>query len=394
MQIILITPEFPPINIGGGGVVYENLSKQLVSKKHQVTVIAGNFNNKAIFGSIKDLSVNRCSINFIPLLPFSSKEDLESYTLPTPSGTLRIVKEIIKNRKSVIHLHGYCHPIINISAFVCILMRRKYVLTCHGIPKAPEVSGMVFNAFFKIYLNTIVRIMVRKAAAVTVVSNTLMNECEKKKLVSKKTVVITNGISGELPQLDEDTIKIVEEKYQLKNKKVIFAVGRISPTKGFQFLIDAMAKVSQVIPNAVAIIAGAGAYRSELIEMVNRKGLANYVKLVGRIDEDSKAALYKLCEVVVFPSLDEPFGLVTLEALIMQKPIIAFNTQSSIEIIKKGTGILVPTGDVNELANAIAKIATDEHLRKEIIANVVNSKPVDWSEIVDQYVEIYHKLYL
>ena len=393
MRVLLVTPEFAPISIGGGGVVYENLSKQLKLDGHQVTVIAGNFGNKELVGKVESVPVNDFSVNFIPLLPFprSSRYDAASYTLPTIRGTFYLIKEVIQSKNKVIHLHGYCHPMINMTALFCVFLRKKYILTCHGIPKAPENSGIAAETLFKIYLQTIVKVMAKKAKAVTVVSNALMTECESKNLVNKKTIVIPNGPNTALTKVKPEVSSYTEKKYALANKKVIFSVGRISESKGFQFLIEAMQIVKSKVPDALAVIAGSGSYKPVLEDLVRKKGLSNNVKLIGWIDEESKASLYERSEIVVFPSLQEPFGIVILEALAMHKPLVAFDTQSSGEIIKKDTALLVPMGNTEELGRAIVRILTDSRLRDKLIANTNNSKVFSWKNIADQYIDVYNK---
>ena len=395
MKVLLITPEFPPLNIGGGGIVYENLSKQLKLEGHEVTVIAGNFSNKSLIGNIECSQFNGLNVKFVPLLPFpkSSKFNSSSYTLPTLKGAIQIIKEINHSKEKVIHLHAFCHPMIDIAAFTCIFYHKKYVITCHGIPKSPEAMSFSSRNLFKIYLSTVERIVVRKASALTAVSNVLMRECATKKLTNQNTIIIPNGSNTALKRANPDTIINVEKKYALNNKKLIFAVGRLSPIKGFQFLVDAMQLVVTKVPDSVAIIAGSGPYKESLAEMINKNGLSGNIKLIGPIDEETKAALYERSEAVVFPSLNEPFGIVILEALMMHKPIIAFNTESSREIIQKGTGLLVPTNDTEALANAIMKIFTDKRLREQITAKTFTAKFSSWQEIVNQYLLVYQKLY-
>ena len=395
MKVLLVTPEFPPISIGGGGVVYENLSRQLQLEGHQVTVIAGNFSNKKLIGKVESVPVNDFHVNFVPLLPFprSSKYDAASYTFPTVSGTLHLIKEVVQSKNDVIHLHGYCHPMINMTALFCVFSRKKYFLTCHGIPKAPEKSGIAGKTFFKIYLQTIVRVMAKKAKALTLVSNALTNECKSKDLVNKETIVVPNGPNTSLSKVRLEVSSYLEKKYSLEHKKVIFAIGRLSESKGFQFLIEAMQIVVAKVPDALALIAGGGSYKSVLADLVEKKGLSKNVTLIGWIDDESKASLYERSEVVVFPSLQEPFGIVLLEALTMHKPIVAFDTPASNEIIKGDTALLVPVGDAEKLGRAIIKILTDSQLRERLTANTCNSKVLSWKEITDQYIEVYTKVY-
>ncbi len=391
MKVLLVTPEFPPISIGGGGVVYENLSKQLQLEGHQVTVLAGNFSNKKLVGKVESVPVNDFHVNFVPLLPFprTSKYDSASYTFPTVSGTLHLIKEIVQSKNEVIHLHGYCHPMINMTALFCVFSRKKYVLTCHGIPKSPDASGVAFRSIFKFYLNTVVKLMVRSAKAVTVISNSLLAECASKNLTHPKTIVIPNGANTALAKTKPESLEKLEKRFSLGNRKVIFAIGRLNATKGFQFLVEAMPQVISKVPDALAVIAGSGAYGSVLRDLICTKGLSNNVKLIGKINEETKAAFYERSEVVVFPSLQEPFGIVLLEALSLHKPIVAFDTSFVREIVGLDSALLAQAGSAESLSQAIVNIITNSQLKDRLIANSNNSKIFTWEAIANQYVRAY-----
>ena len=111
MNVLLISPEYPPRCIGGGGVVYQNLSEQLASKGHNVKVLAGNLENKGLVGKVESVE-GKVELNFVPLFPYPKfkKANSDSYTPPTILGFLFILKELVRNRTAVVHLHGFCHP--------------------------------------------------------------------------------------------------------------------------------------------------------------------------------------------------------------------------------------------------------------------------------------------
>ena len=394
MNILVITPEYPPRNIGGGGIVYKSLSEQLNHEGHSVNVLAGSFSNKSFFGKVETFPENEITINFIPLLPSptSKKFNSATYTFPTINGIFYIIKKIIRSKDAVIHLHGFCHPIIDLAAFTCVLMNKKYVLTCHGIPKTPESFHSLAKNLFKIYLNTIERTLTKKASALTTVSYFLKKECKAKSIVNENMIVIPNGQNDALNKSSPDYIKYIENKYSLKNRQVIFAIGRLNENKGFQFLVEAMQEVTSKLPNAVAIIAGSGPYRDQLENLVTIKGLKENVKLVGWISEETKAAMFELSDVVAFPSIEEPFGIVILEAFKMHKPLIAFNTEAAREIINDESGLLVPVGDSSKMANAIIQVITDPILNQKLVASTSLFKASSWEKITIQYLKVYKSL--
>jgi glycogen synthase len=392
MRILLISPEYPPFNIGGGGVVFKNLSKELKNKGHSVNVVAGNHTNKSVDGKVSAVLDDNVPVSFVPLFPFFNLKsaNLKTYTPPTTRGFFFIIKQLIQNRTAVIHLHGFCHPLIDLTAFTCLAMGKKYVLTCHGIPKFPSNTNKFTNSAFQLYLNLIERTVVQKASALTTVSSNLKNECVKKRLINKKTFVIPNGGNLSLKAADPIVLQAIEEKYSLKDKVVVFAIGRLSENKGFQYLIEAMQTVVSSVPNSVAIIAGSGSYKQQLEELIISKGLRDKVKLIGSISEEEKSALYVRSDLVVFPSTNEPFGMVLLEASMMHKPIIGFDIESTREVLPKDSCVLVSAGDSLKLGQAIIDVITDSTLKCTLEANSKKVKAHSWEKITNQYINVYN----
>jgi glycosyltransferase involved in cell wall biosynthesis len=390
LKILLVSPEYPPRSIGGGGAVYKNLSGQLASKGHSVNVIAGNFDNKNPLGKI-EVSEDNGHLSFIPLLPHPNlkKANSASYTPPTLRGILFIVKALVRNKNNIVHLHGFCHPIIEVTAFTCIVFRKKYVITCHGIPINPQTFSLPAKIFFNLYLSIIERLIVKNAVALTTVSGSLKNECISRNLINKKMVVIPNGTDSSLANPQANIVIAIEEKYSLQGRPVIFALGRLSENKGFHFLIKAMHTVIASVPNAVAVIAGSGPYKTQLEELIQSEGLSGNVKLVGWVSENVKAALYELSEVVVFPSINEPFGMVMLEALKLHKPLISFNTDSAREVLSPESAMLVAVGDASALGNAIVQVLTDSELKSKLVANASKANVSSWDKVANQYLDVY-----
>jgi glycosyltransferase involved in cell wall biosynthesis len=333
------------------------------------------------------------TVNFVPLFPLSSKNaNLATYTPPTIRGLLFMLKKIIHCKDAAVHLHGFCHPTIDLAAVSCILLHKKYVITCHGIPKIPKETGKLTKMAFTLYLSAIERPIVQKAAALTTVSKSLKNECTNNQLINKKTSVISNGANLSLTPIEPMAIRLLEEKHQVKNKPVIFAIGRLSENKGFQYLIEAMQNVLQSIPDAVAFIAGTGAYRIELEKLISAKDLQNNVKLLDWINDEEKAAFYQRADVIVFPSTNEPFGIVLLEASMMHKPIVGFDITSTREILPKDTGLLVSVGDSVKLGQAIIEVISNPTLKSKLSAESEKVRADSWENISAQYLNVYQSI--
>jgi glycosyltransferase involved in cell wall biosynthesis len=135
-------------------------------------------------------------------------------------------------------------------------------------------------------------------------------------------------------------------------------VGRLIPIKGHDVLLRAVARARERLSGLTLEIAGDGELGGELRATAKRLGLEDAVTFLGRVAP--VAPVLERAEVVVVPSFGEGFGMVALEAMERGRPVIASDVGGLPEIVDEGrTGMLVPPGDVEALARAIAELADD-----------------------------------
>jgi glycosyltransferase involved in cell wall biosynthesis len=144
---------------------------------------------------------------------------------------------------------------------------------------------------------------------------------------------------------------------------LLLALARLHWHKGIDVLLEAMAD----LPDAYLWIAGEGPDRAKLEAQAARLKLDDRVRFLGwRKDRDALLAAADIC---VFPSREEPFGAVTIEAWAAGKPLIAAAAQGPAAFVRNGeNGILVPIGDGPALAAAIRNVMDDAALRSTIVA--------------------------
>lgn len=99
----------------------------------------------------------------------------------------------------------------------------------------------------------------------------------------------------------------------------VFYPSRLEPLKRQALLIEALAHCHQPV---TLLLAGEGSQRRELTELIERHGLEQRVRLLGHISEAEKLTLYAHARVVAFPTRDEDYGYITLEAMLSAKPVI------------------------------------------------------------------------
>jgi glycosyltransferase involved in cell wall biosynthesis len=136
----------------------------------------------------------------------------------------------------------------------------------------------------------------------------------------------------------------------------LLCVGRLIPIKGHDVLLRAVARARRVVRDLTLDIAGSGPLEAELRSQAAELGLDAAVRFLGQIS----SVPYTESAVVVVPSLGEGFGMVALEAMERGRPVLASDVGGLPEIVADGeTGLVVPAGDGDALAWAIAELAAN-----------------------------------
>jgi glycogen(starch) synthase len=143
----------------------------------------------------------------------------------------------------------------------------------------------------------------------------------------EKIRVCYNGVDPEKyapDQVDDATRKKIRESYGVKDgDQMILFIGRLVWIKGVDKLIMALPHVLQKIPNAKLVVVGLGDMEEHLKSMAKGLKLENVIKFRFEfVSEEDRIAHYAACDIAAFPSLYEPFGIVALEAMSMEKPVV------------------------------------------------------------------------
>lgn len=151
---------------------------------------------------------------------------------------------------------------------------------------------------------------------------------------------------------------------------LLLTVGRLDPQKGHLDLLAALRRVVMALPTVQLIIAGAPQQASADYEQAIRAAAAA-PELAGRIHwaghRDDVPDLLAACDIVVQPSHWEGFGLVLVEAMAAQRPVVATAVSAIPEVIRDGeTGLLVPPHDPHALARALLRLCGDPARRARL----------------------------
>ena len=144
----------------------------------------------------------------------------------------------------------------------------------------------------------------------------------------------------------------------------ILDVGRLVPEKGAPVLLDAVELLTQ---RGIAVelrLVGGGDLDAELTRIIDERGLADRVTLVGSVGQDDIVAQYHWADVFCLPSFQEGLPVVLMEAMATELPVVTSTINGIPELVKDGSnGYLLPPGRADLLADALAKLAADPGLR-------------------------------
>lgn len=148
----------------------------------------------------------------------------------------------------------------------------------------------------------------------------------------------------------------------------LLAVGAVSPRKGYDVLVEALAGLPELdwqltIAGALDRAPGAVAAVEEVIE---RNGLGRRIALPGSLAEEPLDRLYAAADVLVMPSLFEGYGMVLAEAMARGLPIVCTTGGAAAETVPEGAALKVPPGAVGPLAAALRRVLGEPALRQRL----------------------------
>ena len=136
--------------------------------------------------------------------------------------------------------------------------------------------------------------------------------------------------------------------------KIVVSIGNLVEEKGQKYLISAMATLKNMRSDVFCFLIGRGPLRNNLLHQIRSLNLWENVRLCGGIPHKKIVLWLNACDVFVFPSMKESFGVVQIEAMACGKPVVATMNGGSEEIINSSVGVLVEAGNSDALAEAIS----------------------------------------
>jgi glycosyltransferase involved in cell wall biosynthesis len=171
---------------------------------------------------------------------------------------------------------------------------------------------------------------------------------------------------------------------------LVGSIGELRTLKRHDDFIRAAALILKEFPETQFVLAGVGEAREQLEKLVTELGLTDCFHFLGWLDDADKL----LCAMDVFVSASETesFGLAIVEAMAAETAVVATATEGAKEVIEdQKTGVLVPIGDVQRIAQSVLNLLRDPEKRRAIATQSAQSaaKKFSLTRMVDDIEKIY-----
>lgn len=379
LDVTIMSREYPPDIYGGAGVHVDYLSRSL-AKIMGVEV--------RCFGKARP---GPEGVRVRAYEPWDLTDEVDDRRFTKALGPLSVNLAMMKEpiTGDVVHCHTWYTFMAGFYAKK--LYGQPLVTTIHSLePLRPWKEEQLGNAYR--LSSWMERTGVEASDCVIAVSSEMKKDILKcYDIAEEKVRVIHNGIDlDEYRRVDTD---IARCEYGIWEDYILF-VGRMSRQKGIFHLLDAVPS----LPEDVQVVLCAGAPDTEEVEHEVVKEAAKWrnVRLIREmVPKDKIIELYSHARVFCCPSIYEPFGIINLEAMACETPVVASAVGGITEVVVDGeTGFLVAPAQPSELVRALGKILRDRGLARDM--GKAGRERVElffsWDSIARQTAQLYEEL--
>ena len=410
MKIAVLVYEYPPKIVGGLGTYAAEITRKFVLMDNDVTVFtmnddAGTLPRREIWRGIE---IHRpLHIDVSDSLPDVIAEDIKKwgrglhlfgkllvYNYLTAS---KLINELIR-KEGVKYDVVVAHDWLSIMGGITVKKESGLPLVFHV---HSTEKGRTLGNGSSVVSNIELR-GANMADMIVTVSYAMKDELIQSGFPREKIQVAYNGVDPQKynpASFPAEQVRKIRELYGLKDDDyMILFLGRLVGVKGVDKLIMAMPHILSKIPKAKLVIVGVGDQQEYLTNLTRTMRLNDYVRFrFDFIPEEERILHYAACEVAAFPSYYEPFGIVALEAMSMEKPVVvgAAGVSGMREIVicrgEEQCGYHIDPNNPSDIAWGIISALKDPEKRKWLGKNgrkrVLNE--FTWDKIGEKTLELY-----
>ena len=415
MKLSVLVYEYPPKIVGGLGTYAAEITRKFVLTDNDVTVFtmnddAGSLPTREIWRGIE---IHRpLHIDISDSLPDVVAEDIKKWGMG--KGIQWFSKILVYNYLSAAKL---VNELVRKEGIKFDLTVAHDWLSAIGGMTVKKETGLPF-AFHvhstekgrtlengSITVSNIELHAARAADLIVTVSYAMKDELVGLGFPKEKIQVSYNGVDPQKydpASVTADQVKKVRALYGIKDDdSMILFIGRLVGVKGVDKLVMALPHILQKNPKAKLVIVGLGDLQEYLVNLVKATKMSDFVKFRFEfIPEEERILHYAACDVAVFPSFYEPFGIVVLEAMSMERPVIvgAAGISGMREIVvccgEEQCGYHIDPNNPSDIAWGINSVLESDEKKKWLGKNgrrrVLNE--FTWDKIAVKTLELYEQI--
>jgi glycosyltransferase involved in cell wall biosynthesis len=404
MRILMYGWEFPPANSGGLGVACYGLSRGLVQEGAEVTFVlprrcpVAQNGAKVVFAdTVRDVLTDEQTRLLLSGYA-TTKEQTDflersrtrgaTYGASLFDEVLRYAAHstdvALREGADIIHAHDWLSYPAGMAAqkalgvpFIAHVHATEFDRTGFGIPdqRVYEIERAGMHAADMV---------------VAVSAYTKRIVVEKYGVDPQKVMVLHNGIDA------DDTAVASAAESDMKRLKaagwgVVLFVGRLTIQKGPDYFLAAAKKVLEHRPKTLFVVSGSGDMARQMIDTSAYHGLGDKVLYTGFLRGKELARLYKTADLVVMPSVSEPFGIVPLEALLNGAPVLISKQSGVAEVVPNA--LKADFWDVDDMAHKIISVLDYPALKDTLLSNGArDAQRQVWRKVARHCMMIYERV--
>ncbi len=370
MKILMLSWEFPPYITGGLGRHVAELAPALAKQGLTVHVLTPHPTPVQASEEIyPNLIVHRVDVSTInPEADIYTRANQGNELLCEAANSLWYGV----GGFDLIHVHDW------LVGFAALALKERYKCPIVATIHATEIGRWRNNTLTEALPQAIDRVenmLTFEAWRVIACSYYMIDELRLLfHLPADKVDMIPNGINlASRPQFDDAELRSFKSAFVSPEAPLIFSIGRLVYEKGHHVLIGAMPEVLSLFPNAKLILAGKGPLLGYLHSIVSDLGIEESVHFAGFITDIERNKFLSVADCAVFSSLYEPFGIVALEAMVFNCPVIVSNSGGLAEAVDhERTGFLIYSDNSNSTAWGILQVLEKPSLAKQYATNALH----------------------
>ena len=342
MRVLLLPSWYTDENNPLRGIFFKEQAEALEKSGVEVIVLSITLNDirKYFKGEIKkglEISIEN-GVKVYRYNTFNYFPKLQEFYFKYYSKLInKLVKLIVENEGDIdiVHIHSALDAGISYSLSK---VKLPYVITEHSSKYARNMLNPTQKKYLPKAFN---------GAEVVIAVGEGLKKSISKYSNSKKIKIIPNLVK--MPNVD-----FIKEESNLENKKIkLFSLGFLTHNKGMDLIIEAYNLGKDKLKDVQIFIGGSGSEFENLKNLIIKYKLEDNIILLGELNREEVAKNMEACDAFILSSRHETFGIVFIEAMYYGKPVIASKTGGIETFIDEKCGILVESGNVNEIKNAM-----------------------------------------